>query len=48
MAVATLVIGFIVKACFHGSLRVSEEEEARGMDIAVHGEDAYPAFDGMD
>lgn len=48
VAVATLVIGLIVKACFHGSLRVSEEEEARGMDIAVHGEDAYPAFDGMD
>ena len=48
VAVATLVIGLIVQGFFHGSLRVSEEEEARGMDIAVHGEDAYPAFDGMD
>ena len=48
VAVATLVIGFIVKACFGGSLRVSDEDEARGVDIAIHGEDAYPAFDGMD
>ncbi len=48
VAIATLIIGLIVKACCHGSLRVSDEAEARGMDIAVHGEDAYPAFDGMD
>ena len=48
VAVATLVIGLIVKACFGGSLRVSDEDEARGVDIAIHGEDAYPAFDGMD
>lgn len=48
VAIATLIIGLIVKACFHGSLRVSEADEARGMDVTVHGEDAYPAFDGMD
>ena len=48
VAVMTAIIAFIVKACCHGSLRVSDEDEARGMDIAVHGEDAYPAFDGMD
>ena len=48
VAVATFIIGLIVKAIFGGSLRVDDAEEARGMDIAVHGEDAYPAFDGMD
>lgn len=29
-------------------LRVSEKEEKRGMDISQHGEDAYPAFTGLD
>ena len=48
VAIATLVIGLIVKACCGGSLRVTPEQEARGLDIAVTGEDAYPAFDGMD
>ena len=48
VVVASLVIGLATRACFHGSLRVTPEQEARGMDIAVHGEDAYPAFDGMD
>lgn len=48
VVIATLVISFIVKAFCHGSLKVSEADEARGMDITAHGEDAYPAFDGMD
>lgn len=48
VGVLTLIIGLIVKACCHGSLKVSDADEARGLDIAVHGEDAYPAFDGMD
>ena len=48
VVVASLVIGLVTRACFHGSLRVTPEQEARGMDIAGHGEDAYPAFDGMD
>ncbi len=48
VVVASLVIGLVTRACFHGSLRVTPAQEARGMDIAVHGEDAYPAFDGMD
>ena len=43
-----LIIGFIVKAVFHGSLRVSDEDEAVGLDIANHGESAYPAYLGMD
>ena len=43
-----VVLAFIVKACFKGSLRVSEEEEAQGLDIAAHGESAYPAYIGLD
>ena len=43
-----LVIGFAVKALFHGSLRVNEEDEARGLDVASHGESAYPAYLGLD
>ncbi len=48
VGVADVVLGFIVKACFKGSLRVSEEEEAQGLDIAAHGESAYPAYIGLD
>ncbi len=43
-----LVLGLVVKAVFRGSLRVSSEDEARGLDVAVHGESAYPAYLGMD
>ena len=46
--VGGLVIGLIVKALFGGSLRVSEEDEARGLDVAAHGESAYPAYLGLD
>lgn len=46
--VGGLVIGFVVKALFKGSLRVSDEDEARGLDVANHGESAYPAYLGMD
>ena len=48
VTVMTLLIGSIVKACCGGSLRVSDKDQARGMDVSVHGENAYPAFDGMD
>ena len=48
VVIASVVLGLIVKGCFGGSLSVSKQEEARGLDIVVHGEDAYPAFDGMD
>ena len=46
--VGDLIIGFAVKALFRGSLRVSEEQEALGLDAANHGENAYPAYLGMD
>ena len=48
VGVLDLIIALIVKACFKGSLRVSEEEEALGLDIAAHGESAYPAYIGLD
>ena len=48
VGVADVVLGFIVKACFKGSLRVSEEEEAQGLDIAAQGASAYPAYIGLD
>ncbi len=46
--VGDLVIGLIVKAIFHGSLRVSDADEAIGLDVTEHGESAYPAYNGMD
>lgn len=46
--VLDLVIIAIVRALWHGELRVSKSEEARGLDVAVHGESAYPAFTGFD
>ncbi|MCR5845206.1 MAG: ammonium transporter [bacterium] len=48
VAVAALAIGLAVKAISKGSLSVSAEEEAQGIDVVLHGETAYPAFDGMD
>ena len=46
--VMTLIIGLIVKLFCKGSLRVSSDEEAQGLDVTLHGEDPYPAFDGLD
>lgn len=48
VAIASLIIGLIVKAIFGGSLRVSKEQEASGMDVTAHNESAYPAFIGLD
>ncbi len=48
VGILDVVLAFVVKACFKGSLRVSEEKEAQGLDIAAHGESAYPAYIGLD
>ncbi|MDR3052519.1 MAG: ammonium transporter [Coriobacteriales bacterium] len=48
VTVATLIIGFVLKAIFKGSLRVSEEVESEGLDAVLHGESAYPAYNGLD
>lgn len=48
VGVADVIIGLIVKAVFKGELRVSEDEEALGLDVTEHGESAYPAYVGLD
>ena len=48
VGVCDVVLGLVVRACFKGSLRVSAEAEAQGLDVAEHGESAYPAFVGLD
>ena len=48
VGICDVIIGLIVKACFKGSLRVSAESEAQGLDVSEHGESAYPAFVGLD
>ena len=48
VGILDVVLAFIVKACFKGSLRVSEEKEAQGLDIAAPGESAYPAYIGLE
>ncbi|MCD8219367.1 MAG: hypothetical protein LUC50_03205 [Ruminococcus sp.] len=35
-----------MKRC--GGIRVSDMEEAEGLDLNEHGERAYPAFNGLD
>ena len=37
-----------IRDSFKGSLRVSEAEEAQGLDVTAHGESAYPAYVGLD
>ena len=46
--VAGLILGLVVKALFKGDLRVSHAAEAGGLDVAEHGESAYPAYNGLD
>ena len=48
VGVLDVVLALVVKACFKGSLRVSGEDEAQGLDVASHGENAYPAYVGLD
>ena len=48
VVVGGLAIGAVVKAIYDGTLRVSEADEARGLDVAAHGESAYPAYLGLD
>lgn len=45
-AAGTFICASIVKVFL--PLRVSEEEEKKGLDITQHGENAYPSFNGLD
>ena len=44
--VMTTIIMLVLKKC--GGVRVSDLEEAQGLDLIEHGERAYPAFNGLD
>jgi len=44
--VGTIICASIVKLFV--PLRVSEDEEMKGMDMTQHGENAYPSFNGLD
>lgn len=44
--VATFVIVSVLK--HFGGIRVTDEEESRGLDYSEHSESAYPAFTGLD
>ena len=46
--VGTLVIGFACKAVAKGRLAVDAKTQSQGLDLVVHGEAAYPSFDGLD
>ena len=46
--VLDLVIVAVLRAVFRGGLRVADYDEALGLDVAAHGESAYPAFTGLD
>jgi Amt family ammonium transporter len=48
VGIMTLIIGLVVKAVFKGSLRVKESVESEGLDAVIHGESAYPAYNGLD
>jgi Amt family ammonium transporter len=45
-AIATFVILFVMKKFMN--IRVSQEEEAQGLDLSEHSEMAYPSFTGLD
>ena len=46
--VGTLVIGFACKAVAKGRLAVDAKTQSQGLDVVIHGEAAYPSFDGLD
>lgn len=47
VVVLDLAIACAIRALMGGRIRV-DEEEAIGLDVAEHGESAYPAFSGLD
>ncbi|MDR1016182.1 MAG: ammonium transporter [Coriobacteriales bacterium] len=44
----SLLIGLLVKVVFRGKLALDDRAQSTGLDNAVHGESAYPAFNGLD
>jgi Amt family ammonium transporter len=48
VGVLVLIIGFVLKLIFKGNLAVEQSAENEGLDTAIHGESAYPAYNGLD
>jgi ammonium transporter, Amt family len=48
VAVFGAILAAIIKAIYKGKIRVSDEDEALGLDVSAHGESAYPAYVGLD
>lgn len=48
VALVSLILAFVVKLLFKGNLAVSDQVQQEGLDTILHGESAYPAFDGLD
>ena len=48
VVVLDLAIACAIRALMGGRIRVDEADEAIGLDVAEHGESAYPAFSGLD
>ncbi|WP_334309126.1 ammonium transporter [Anaerocolumna sp. AGMB13020] len=44
--IATFIIVFVIKKVM--PIKVTQEEEAQGLDLVEHGEVAYPSFNGLD
>ena len=48
VCVLSFIIGLIAKAVCGGSMRVASSVETQGLDVPVHAENCYPAFNGFD
>lgn len=48
VAVLGAILAAVIKAIYKGKIRVSDEDEALGLDVSAHGESAYPAYVGLD
>ncbi|MBQ6585474.1 MAG: ammonium transporter [Coriobacteriales bacterium] len=48
VVVVTGLISFLMKALFKGELAVDSKSQRTGLDSILHGEAAYPSFDGLD
>ena len=48
VAAGTAFIGLVLKAACKGRLAVDARAQSQGLDVTLHGEAAYPSFDGLD
>ena len=48
VVIGTFIIGLVLKAVCGKSLAVEAKTQSLGLDMVVHGEPAYPSFDGLD